>query len=74
MILEKFTGWEKAKGWEDNSFADRNDRYIEKMAIVGDSQWRDLVYAFTLKGLRPVPIEYFEANAEEAARQWLSSS
>ncbi|MCK5307531.1 MAG: STAS/SEC14 domain-containing protein, partial [Zetaproteobacteria bacterium] len=40
-------------------------------AIVGDAEWRDLVYAFTGKGLREVPIEYFEANQEEAARQWL---
>ena len=71
VVLENFAGWEKAKGWEDVSFPERNDPYIKKMAIVGDAEWRDLVYAFTGKGLRKVPIEYFDVNQEEAARQWL---
>jgi hypothetical protein len=53
------------------SFPERNDPYIEKIAIVGDPQWQDLVYAFTLKGLRPVPIEYFSTDEEFRARQWL---
>jgi hypothetical protein len=72
-ILQDFQGWEKAKGWEDLSFADRNDRYIDKFAIVGDEQWKDLTYAFTAKGLRPVPIEYFASGEEDAARQWLNN-
>lgn len=71
VILENFSGWKKAEGWEDTSFASRNDAYIDKMAIVGDSEWRDLAYAFTLKGLRPVPIEYFNATQETEARAWL---
>ena len=72
-ILVDFDGWERAEGWEDMSFAERNDPYIDKFAIVGDDQWRDLVYAFTGRGFRPVPIEYFTADQEAAARQWLSS-
>lgn len=72
-ILDKFQGWEKAKGWEDFSFAERNDSYINKIAIVGDKQWEDLAYAFTAKGLRPVPIEYFDEGQEDVARQWLNS-
>ena len=73
VILDNFQGWEKEKGWEDFSFAERNDSYIEKMAIVGDKQWEDLTYAFTAKGLRPVPIEYFDAGQESAAHEWLAS-
>jgi hypothetical protein len=71
IVLENFSGWERAEGWEDLSFPERNDPYIEKIAIVGDPQWQDLVYAFTLKGLRPVPIEYFKTGEESRARQWL---
>ncbi len=71
VVLENFAGWEKVKGWEDVSFPLRNDPYIKKMAIVGDAEWRDLVFAFTGKGLRKVPIECFDVNQEEAARQWL---
>ena len=71
ILLDDFAGWEKAEGWEDFSFAERNDQYIEKMAIVGDRKWEDLVYAFTLKGLRPFPIEYFNDGETAAAQQWL---
>ena len=69
IVLQDFAGWERAEGWEDLSFPEQNDPYIEKIAIVGDPQWQDLVYAFTLKGLRPMPIEYF--NEESRARAWL---
>jgi SpoIIAA-like len=74
VLTENFAGWGSGKGWEDTSFSDRNDPYIKKMAIVGDAKWRDLVHAFTLKGLRPVSIEYFEPQQETAARQWLASA
>ncbi len=74
ILLEDFAGWERSEGWEDLSFAQKNDPFIEKMAIVGDPQWQDLVYAFTLKGLRPVPIEYFDAGEETRARDWLESA
>jgi hypothetical protein len=71
IVLENFSGWERAEGWEDLSFSERNDPYIDKIAIVGDPQWQDMVYAFTLKGLRPVPVEYFNTGEESRARQWL---
>ncbi len=71
ILLDSFSGWEQADGWEDLSFMERNDRFMEKMAIVGDDKWRDLAYAFTLKGLRSVPIEYFTPDAEASARRWL---
>jgi len=73
VLLNDFDGWETASGWEDTSFVDRNDPYIKKFAIVGDQQWRGLVSAFTLQGLRPVPIEYFTEDKEAVARQWLES-
>jgi len=74
VILDEFTGWEKAEGWEDNSFAEQHDKYIDKFAIVGDDKWRDMAYMFTLKGLRPVDIEFFNAGDETEARQWLVES
>jgi len=73
ILLDNFQGWESAKGWEDSSFPERNDSYIDKIAIVGDKQWMDLAYAFTLKGLRSVPIEYFDEGQESTARLWLNS-
>lgn len=73
IFLKDFTGWEAGKDWNDTSFSDENDFYLKKMAIVGDEKWRDLVTLFTLKGLRPVPIEYFGPTEEAKARQWLDS-
>ena len=71
-FAENFSGWNDTDEWADMSFMDRNDDFIEKMAIVGDPQWKELTYAFTLKGLRKFPIEYFEEKHEEIARAWLT--
>ena len=73
-ITSNFEGWEKSEGWGDWSFADKNDPYIKKIAIVGDEQWKDLAIAFSGKGLRPVEIEYFETGKENNARTWISES
>lgn len=70
-IAEHFSGWDKDGNWNDLSFTERNDPHIKKMAIVGEDEWRDLAYTFTLKGLRGFPIEYFSADQEAEARQWL---
>ena len=62
VLLKDFTGWENNQGWGDSSATERTDPYIKKFAIVGDEKWRDLVEVFTLKGLRPIPIEYFSTD------------
>ena len=72
VLLEDFGGWEAGKGWEDASFADTNDQYLSRFAIVGDEEWRDKVLMFSLAGLRPVEIEYFPTSDEALARAWLA--
>jgi len=71
VITEGFSGWERDKGWDDMSFQARNDKYIERIAIVGDTKWRDLIFAFIGKGFRPAAIEHFGPGQEAVARQWL---
>ena len=73
ILLRDFAGWDDNKGWGDPTATDRTDPFIKKMAIVGDEKWRDLAEVFTLKGLRPVPIEYFATENEQLARDWLKS-
>jgi len=79
ILLNDFEGWENPEDWEkiedleENSAMDRMDPYIKKFAIVGEEKWRDGVSLFTLKGLRPFPVEYFTKDQEEIARQWLDS-
>jgi hypothetical protein len=72
VVLDDFAGWKAGKGWEDTSFADENDEYLSRFAIVGDEEWRDKVLMFSLAGLRPVEIEFF--TAEAAARDWLGAA
>jgi hypothetical protein len=71
ILLDDFTGWAPDKNWGDVSTTGQVDPHIERLAIVGDPQWEGLVSAFTLKGLRPFPIEYFKAGDESRARAWL---
>ena len=73
VLLKNFAGWDAAKGWADSSATERIDPYIDKFAIVGEEKWRDMVEVFTLKGLRPIPIEYFSEDKEQQARVWLDS-
>ena len=74
VITSNFKGWEKSEGWGDWSFADKNDPYIKKIAIVGEKQWEDLTIIFSGKGLRPVEIEYFDSGQEADARRWLDAN
>jgi len=73
-ILDDFQGWEKSEAWADLTFVDKNDEFIDKIAIVGDEKWKDFAYAFTIKGLRPTPIEFFAAGEKDAAIKWLKES
>ena len=72
VMLEDFEGWEAGKGWEDTSFADANDQFLSRFAIVGDERWRDKALMFSMAGLRPVEIQYFSSENEAAARAWLA--
>jgi len=72
VLTDAFSGWERGGKWNDFAFQEQNDPHIEKMAIVGDEQWRDLTLVFTAKGLRPFPIEYFATADIAMARAWLA--
>lgn len=71
IILENFLGWERVAAWDDMSFQSSHDRDIEKIAIVGDEKWRNLVLAFTGKSFRPVAIEFFTPSQLDQARAWI---
>jgi hypothetical protein len=71
IVLDSFQGWEPSEGWGDTSFQEKYDRFIERIAIVGDSQWKDLVLAFVGKPFRTLPIQYFLPTQLVEARAWL---
>ena len=69
VVLQDFEGWKKEEGWANTSLIDETDKNVLRMALVGPQQWRDEVEMFTLKGMRPLEIEYF--TDESQARSWL---
>ena len=72
VILEDFQGWERGVDWSDISFQVEHGDEIEKMAIVGDEKWKDLMFAFVGKPFRSTAIEYFASSRLEQARAWLA--
>lgn len=73
VLLENYLGTEKEGDWGDLSFQMEFDEHIEKMAIVGEKQLKDLALMFTGKGLRRFPIEFFEAVDLAKAKAWLAA-
>jgi len=71
---EKFEGWESGGAWDDFTFQDESDPFVEKLAIVGDKRWEDLALMFAAKGLRRFPIEYFGTGERETAYSWVMAA
>jgi hypothetical protein len=72
FVMHDFHGWDLGAVWEDIKFATRHCRDIERIAMVGEHTWEKWMAAickpFTMSSIR-----YFDAEEEEAAREWLSS-
>jgi hypothetical protein len=73
FILENFQGWRREGNWGDISFLVEHDKEIAKIAVVGDENWRDLVYAFLAKGFRQAEVEFFLPVDLAKARAWLGA-
>lgn len=71
ILLEGFAGWERGADWGDVSFALDHDQDVERMAIVGDEQWKDEFFAFTAAPFRTTKIEFFPPSRLDAARAWV---
>ena len=72
VIAENFQGWEESEGWGDMSFQLEHDGDIERMAIVGEERWEELVNAFVNRDMREFPIEYFPPTGLAQARAWIA--
>jgi len=70
FILDNFRGWKREPDWGDVTFMTEHDNDIVKIAVVGDEEWRDLVYAFLAKGFRQAEVEYFLPGDLAKARAW----
>ena len=73
FILENFRGWKRDGNWSDLTFLAQYDKEIAKIAVVGDEEWRYLVYAFLAKGFRHGAVEYFRPADLARARAWVEA-
>ena len=73
FIFENFRGWKREPDWGDVTFLTEHDKDIAKIAVVGDEEWRDFVYAFLAKGFRQAEVEYFLPGDLAKARAWLGT-
>jgi|RhiMethySRZTD1v2_1073278.scaffolds.fasta_scaffold3213044_1 SpoIIAA-like len=71
FFLENFQGWKTEPGWGDLKFLEAHDKDIDKIAVVGEAEWKDLVCAFLAKGFRRAAVEFFPPSEPYKARQWL---
>jgi hypothetical protein len=71
MILDGFQGWSKDGNFDNLDFMLKYDARIEKMAIVGDLNWKDEFLMFLGAGYRQAQVEYFQVEDEAKARDWL---
>ena len=72
IICEQFEGF-TAGDWSDLSFQQHADPLIRKMAIIGEAQWETMALAFTAKGQRPFPIQFFPTGNLIEATAWLKA-
>jgi len=73
FILDNFKGWKREGDWGDITFMMEHDKDIARIAVVGDEEWRDLIYAFLAKGFRQAAVEYFLPADLTKARAWLEA-
>jgi hypothetical protein len=73
VVLTNFEGWEPGAPWHDLTFFVRHGDKVERIAIIGDENWRSEALMFAGADLRKGPVEYFSAQAAPAARAWLSA-
>jgi hypothetical protein len=71
VIVENFLGW-TGKGWDDLPAQPTLDQQIERLAVVGEQKWEDLILMFAGQGLRRIEIKYFLEGELDEARRWLT--
>lgn len=73
FVLIGFKGWEKNQAWNDLTFYVQHGDQIERIAIVGDEQWKSEALMFAAADLRSAPVQFFPSRDMALARAWLSA-
>ena len=71
ILAEQFSGWGKEGDWGDLTFMYEYDPYIEKIAVVAESKWKDEMLMFVGANRRQASLEFFLPDETQDARDWL---
>jgi hypothetical protein len=72
MLVEmhNFHGWDAGALWEDVKFDAKHFNHIERLALVGESKWEQLMSAFCAP-FTTAKIRYFAMEQLAEARAWI---
>jgi hypothetical protein len=68
--LHDFEGWTAGALWEDTKFAAKHFNDIERLAVVGDSNFQKGVTVF-VKPFTSAEVRYFDMEEIDKAREWI---
>lgn len=71
--MTDFHGWDVSAAWEDIKFGVKHFADIERLAMVGETQWQHGIAMFG-KPFTKAAIRYFDHAEAKTARQWLGES
>jgi SpoIIAA-like len=72
FVMKDFHGWTAGALWEDVKFDLKHWKDIERLAIVGESEWEKGMAAFC-KPFTMAKVKYFDHSQIDEARRWLES-
>ena len=73
VVMHDFHGWTAGALWEDTKFAARHFSDIERLAVVGETQWQHGMAVFC-KPFTAATIRYFDHSVRSEAQAWLAAS
>jgi hypothetical protein len=68
--LVDFHGWDVHAIWDDIKFAAGHYSSIERIAIIGDRKWEEMM-ATVCKPFTHATIQYFDESASDTAWSWI---
>lgn len=71
--MTDFHGWEAGAAWEDFKFGVEHFADIERLAMVGGTQWQHGMATFC-KPFTKATVRYFDHADAAEARQWLEET
>ncbi len=71
VVLHDFHGWDAGALWEDIKFDWKHHSHIERLAMVGESNWEKGMSVFC-EPFTSATIQYFDVADVDKARAWVT--